>query len=831
MAISFCCPHCENIHIFSDDLAGKRIRCQSCQQFATLTTDGSDVDSSPSTRRLSLLARMNRWHVLIVGSAIMACLLIALAVFRVGHEKDLTAADTNGSLPSPSGAPSLSPKVNNDAENDTPPRSGDVASNVEKPDVDLPLPSKVLVSPPTIPPSPPERITNSIGMQLTLVPAGDFQMGSPIMESGRDEDELLHKVALSEPYYMGVFEVTQEEYRTVMNRSPSYFSLQGKGREKIKTQDTAQFPVEWVSRAEAMEFCSKLSLRPDERAAERIYRLPTEAEWERACRSGQESQPFSSGDSLSSTEANINGKYPYGGGAVGPYLQRTVKVGSYAPNPFGLYDMDGNVSEWCHDQYDASYYRYATESDPQGPTHDIRVYACRGGAWCFGATTSRSAHRNYRPHLRADKNRAFHCNYIGFRVVCPVPIAFRKPIFGVGNKDAPSLEELLQKSNELEQSGDLQGAVQRVERYLKLFPHQREVVLRLAELEQRWAESLEDTGNAERAAEHTALAGQAIDKIVASFETLSESERMTLRPTLFWLARVSAINGDSKQMRTRLKLLFGAAYAAIEPIASETIRQALRSSPGFPAFDKQIYQEALTHQEQGAYEHIKKFEGFEFDFQLTDLDGNKVNLDDQHGKVVIVEFWGTWCPDCRDVVPHLIGLKQDYEQKDFEIIGISYERMPPDKSQSSVAEFLDKSQINYICLIGDGNDEVRSQIPGSSEYPTRLFVDRNGKVRMRVTGYQSRLELESFVKALLDGKQGKGLNIIEPIERNLQPQPNPAAQKKAAKKLQLAKKFESRQKSEVYKKWLLEIVEEFPNTSAAAEAAKLLENLGTASKP
>ncbi|QDT48695.1 Thiol-disulfide oxidoreductase ResA [Symmachiella dynata] len=833
MAISFRCPHCGNSHIFSDDLIGKRLRCQSCQQFATLTTDGSDVETSTSTGRLPVMSRINRWHVLAAGSAMMACLLIAFVTFGAGRESDSPSVATNQS---PAPIPDAPPEMPNQphAPIDTAPtdesaNSEVVANHDEGSDEDLPNPEEMPINPNL---APPERITNSIGMELALIPAGDFQMGSPLTESKRDEDELLHKVTLSESYYMGIYEVTQEEYRTVLKRSPSYFSFQGDGqnklkRDKLKTEDTDRFPVEWVSRAEAMEFCSKLSHNPEERAAERMYRLPTEAEWERACRGGQESRPFSSGESLSSAEANINGKFPYGGGTVGPYLQRTVKVGSYRPNQFGLYDMDGNVSEWCHDQYDASYYRYGTEQDPQGPTHDIKVYVCRGGAWCFGATSSRSAYRNYRPHLRADKNRAFHCNYIGFRVVCAVPIAFREPIFGLGNKDVPSLDELLQKSNELEQAGDFQGAVQHVSRYLKLFPNQREVVIRQAELEQRWAESLKGTGNVERAAEHTALAGRAIDKFVATFEDLSDSERTTLRATLFWLARDSAINGDSKQMRTRLKLLFGATYAAIEPIATETIRQVLRSSPGFPDFDAQIYQAALTHLEQRAHDQIQNFEGFEFDFRLTDLDGNRVNLDDQQGKVIIVEFWGTWCPDCRDVVPHLVGLKQDYEQKDFEIIGINYERMAPDESHSSVVEFHDKSQINYICLIGDGNDEVRNQVPGLSEYPTRLFVDRNGKVRMRVTGYQSRLEIESFVKALLDEKQGNAVNATEPIEPIPQPQANPALQRKAAKKLQLAKQLKSRQKLGIYKDWLLEIVDEYPNTKAAAEATELLDDIKT----
>lgn len=760
MAISFRCPHCGNSHIFSDDLVGKQLRCRSCQQFSTITTESPELSPPPSTRRLLVMSRVNRWHVLAAGSVIMACMLIAFVTFRAGRQSDSPSVVANESPPSPPNAPSEMPtqpqNPNDTAATDESANPEDIANNDKVAGEDLPISEEILTSPTLVPP---ERITNSIGMQLTLIPAGEFQMGSPMTETARDEDEILHTVVLSEPYYMGVYEVTQEEYRSVMKRNPSYFSFQGDGRnklkrDKLKTEDTDRFPVEWITREEAMEFCSKLSHHPEERAADRMYRLPTEAEWERACRGGEESLPFSSGESLSSTEANIDGNYPYGNGSVGPYLERTVAVGSYLPNQYGIYDMDGNVSEWCHDQYDASYYRYSPEYDPQGPTQNIGVYVCRGGAWCFGAKTSRSACRNYRPHPRY-KKQIIHYSFIGFRVACPVPMAFRGPAYSSGNQDTLRAEELLPKSIELVEAGKFGGAVQLAGRYLKQFPDQREGGIQLAEIEQRWAQSLEDAGDAKRASVHYRRAGQTIDKTVASFDDLLDAERNTLRPTLFWMARESAKSGDSTQMRSRLKLLFGAAYAPIEPIAAEIINRELRASPEFSVFDAQIYQEAMKRQKQGAYERLNTFEGFNFDLQMADLDGNKVHLDDYRGKVVIVELWGTWCPDCCDVVPHLIGLQRDYQQQGLEVIGVSYERMPPNESLMAVKEFYDKSHINYTCLIGDGNDEFRNQIPELAEYPTRLFIDRVGKVRMRVSGYQSRLELESFVKALLDEKHEK----------------------------------------------------------------------------
>jgi formylglycine-generating enzyme required for sulfatase activity len=228
------------------------------------------------------------------------------------------------------------------------------------------------------------RIVNSIGMTLNLIPAGEFRMGSAVGEPDRGNDEgPQHDVVLSRPYYMGIYPVTQQQYYGVMGQNPSHFNdARGGGRD---------FPVETISWDEAAEFCKRLSALPAERQARRSYRLPTEAEWEYACRGGV-GMPFSSGLTLTSREANFNGNYPYGIVARGPYLERTSRVGSYPPNPFGLFDMHGNVWEWCQDNYDRGYYRNSPRDDPQGPPQGIQRVV-RGGS-CFNiGRFCRSAYR------------------------------------------------------------------------------------------------------------------------------------------------------------------------------------------------------------------------------------------------------------------------------------------------------------------------------------------------------------------------------------------------------------------------------------------------------
>jgi formylglycine-generating enzyme required for sulfatase activity len=193
------------------------------------------------------------------------------------------------------------------------------------------------------------------------------------------------------------YETTQAEYLSVMGRNPS------------KDDGDNNCPVEHVTWGEATNYCARLTLR--ERGAGRlpagfIYRLPTEAEWEYACRAGT-TTAMAFGNSLSSTQANFNGNYPYGGAAKGPYLGKTTKVGSYEPNAWGLYDMHGNVWEYCLDWYGTNHSGIVT--DPLGPkTGSERVV--RGGSGGSIGAVCRSA-------TRSDSWPEGASSGVGFRLV------------------------------------------------------------------------------------------------------------------------------------------------------------------------------------------------------------------------------------------------------------------------------------------------------------------------------------------------------------------------------------------------------------------------------
>jgi sulfatase modifying factor 1 len=220
--------------------------------------------------------------------------------------------------------------------------------------------------------------TARTGIGFRLVPAGSFTMGSPPGEMNRDNDETQHRVTLTKPFYCGTYEVTQGQWEAVMGSNPSSFKNAG-----------LDAPVEQVSWEDCQAFLAELCRTEGVPAG--TYRLLTEAEWEYACRAGT-GTVFCYGDDLDSSMANFDGNYPYGGGRKDEYRRTTIRVGSFRPNGWGLYDMHGNVWEWCEDWYG----EYAPGSliDPSGlRSRDARVL--RGGGWRGNSRYCRSADRDW----------------------------------------------------------------------------------------------------------------------------------------------------------------------------------------------------------------------------------------------------------------------------------------------------------------------------------------------------------------------------------------------------------------------------------------------------
>jgi formylglycine-generating enzyme required for sulfatase activity len=228
------------------------------------------------------------------------------------------------------------------------------------------------------------------GMRFVELPAGTFEMGSRDGEAQRQPDEIAHRVTIPDPFLLGRFEVTQEEWTRVMGTFRSHFS------------GCPRCPVERINFLEIGQFLERLNAR----GGPWRFRLPTEAEWEHACRAGT-ATPFHTGAALSPDAANYDARFPYNAPQVSaPAPRGTVPVGSYDPNGWGLYDMHGNVWEWVSDWYGP--YAGGGQVDPHGPpAGDKRVI--RGGSWYFDANSARCALRyTHRP-----QDRGFS---LGFRV-------------------------------------------------------------------------------------------------------------------------------------------------------------------------------------------------------------------------------------------------------------------------------------------------------------------------------------------------------------------------------------------------------------------------------
>jgi formylglycine-generating enzyme required for sulfatase activity len=232
--------------------------------------------------------------------------------------------------------------------------------------------------------APPLKITNSLGMEFVYVKPGSFMMGSPANESGRYDDETQHRVTLSKGFYMQTTEVTQGQWRAIMGSSPSKFSNCGE-----------DCPVEQVSWDDVQTFISKLNRK---KGGNR-YRLPTEAEWEYAARAGSTAR-FCYGDD----EGRLS-EYAWYSGNSG---DKTHPVAQKQPNAWGLYDMHGNVYEWCQDWYDKNY-PSGNVTDPTGPSSGSLRVLC-GGSWSSLAEFCRSA-------IRYGKFSVTRNLYLGFRLV------------------------------------------------------------------------------------------------------------------------------------------------------------------------------------------------------------------------------------------------------------------------------------------------------------------------------------------------------------------------------------------------------------------------------
>jgi formylglycine-generating enzyme required for sulfatase activity len=255
-----------------------------------------------------------------------------------------------------------------------------------------------------------EILADGISLEMVLIPGGTFMMGSPKSEVGsRDNERPQHNVTVS-PFFMAKYPVTQGQWKAIASRTDLKVNLDlepepSRFKKPYQDIDRWQRPVESVSWYEAAEFCKRLS-----KLRGRNYRLPSEAESEYACRAGT-TTPFYFGETITPELVNYHGNYTYGDGPKGEYREQTTPVGQFPPNAFGLYDMHGNVGEWCADEWHENYQNAPTDGSIWLNGNKDRS-PLRGGSWAYYPDYCRSA-------IRLNYDRRDVLSYItGFRVVC-----------------------------------------------------------------------------------------------------------------------------------------------------------------------------------------------------------------------------------------------------------------------------------------------------------------------------------------------------------------------------------------------------------------------------
>jgi formylglycine-generating enzyme required for sulfatase activity len=237
-----------------------------------------------------------------------------------------------------------------------------------------------------------EKLPNGVTMDLVFIPGGTFIMGSPNSEAESSDDERPQHSVTVPDFYMGKYTVTQAQWEAVMGNNPSKFKNGG------------NFPVETVSWDQCVTFCNKLS-----QIVGKEVTLPSEAQWEYACRAGTKT-PFHYGETITPDLVNYDGNYTYASGRKGIYRQKTTAVGSFPPNNFGLYDMHGNVWEWCSDTWHENYNNAPVNGSAWIDENDSQYRLLRGGGWNFNPIGCRSAYRG----RNASDDRYYG---FGFRVV------------------------------------------------------------------------------------------------------------------------------------------------------------------------------------------------------------------------------------------------------------------------------------------------------------------------------------------------------------------------------------------------------------------------------
>lgn len=242
--------------------------------------------------------------------------------------------------------------------------------------------------------------------------------------------------------------------------------------------------------------------------------------------------------------------------------------------------------------------------------------------------------------------------------------------------------------------------------------------------------------------------------VVANGPAPTTQEMGLLKQIYYNAACSQSLRDDAKTAQQTLEQAIKWGWTDMDQVSKDPDLANVRALPGFDALLKQWTETARKAVLEQGREELAGGETFPFDFQLTDIDGKELKLADYRGKVVIVDIWGTWCPPCRAEIPSFVKLQEKYGPDGLQIIGLNYEHAQGDAALQGVKDFVEQQSMNYLCAMG--TPEVRSQVPSFQGYPTTLFIDRAGEVRLKLVGAHPYDSLEAIVLALFAEDTGRG---------------------------------------------------------------------------
>jgi thiol-disulfide isomerase/thioredoxin len=311
--------------------------------------------------------------------------------------------------------------------------------------------------------------------------------------------------------------------------------------------------------------------------------------------------------------------------------------------------------------------------------------------------------------------------------------------------------ELLHKAHQAMQEKNVDAGIAALEELVTVDPKHRQGLFELAKVLQQKAESTLNSGNAKEGNALFLKSAEYAKRLRAAYPDLNGNEKNMLAGALYNEACAEALQGQVDKAVAALKDSVESGWNNMDHIDKDKDFDGIRKDPKFVALRKELSDKIANR----SVDHVRKMlaaqKPFDFDFTLPNLDGKKVSKKDFTGKVLIVDIWGTWCPPCRAEVPHFVALHKKYQKDGLEIVGLNYEKVKPDQAVELIRNFAKENKISYPCLIGDA--KTQQQVPDFRGYPTTLFFDRTGKLRLSVVGARSLGELEGIVKVLLDEKQ------------------------------------------------------------------------------